>query len=261
MPSAATITAAALAWLSVTCTALVPSSQPYSAVRTGFAGRHQTRLWRHEVRLRSEETPTEPAAEESAEEAAPTEPERPKQFDLKAANTASAEKPFNQFDPVLSITGFISRRFGLVGGLAIVGALAATEGVEIVKGLADTGPQPGSGETITTASGLQYVDILVGTSGDSPKPGNIVGFNAVVTIGDVTLFDTYKDKPVAFKYGQRPFQNVVCDGLEEGVQGMKVGGKRKLIVNQELAPPGVKLPPGVPIIYTVELTEVLNSYL
>ena len=31
--------------------------------------------------------------------------------------------------------------------------------------------------------------------------------------------------------------------------------------NQELAPPGVKLPPGVPIIYTVELTEVLNSYL
>ena len=80
MPSAATITAAALAWLSVTCTALVPSLQPYSAVRTGFAGRHQTRLWRHEVRLRSEETPTEPAAEESAEEAAPTEPERPKQF-------------------------------------------------------------------------------------------------------------------------------------------------------------------------------------
>ena len=155
---------------------------------------------------------------------------------------------------MLSLTGFISRRFGLVGGLAIVGALAATEGVEIVKGLTDTGPQPGSGETITTASGLQYVDILVGTSGDSPTPGNIVGFNAggsqktphhpttppphhpstppprhpatppprhpvtppshhpnnppthypcrpiapmsVVTIGDVTLFDTYKDKPV-----------------------------------------------------------------
>ena len=42
---------------------------------------------------------------------------------------------------------------------------------------------------------------------------------------------------------------------------MKVGGKRRLVVNQELAPPGVKLPPGVPIIYTVELTEVLNSYL
>ena len=81
MPTAATITAAAaLAWLSVTCTALVPPSRPYSAVRTGFAGRHQTRLWRHEVRLRSEETPTEPAAEESAEEAALTEPERPKQF-------------------------------------------------------------------------------------------------------------------------------------------------------------------------------------
>ena len=65
----------------------------------------------------------------------------------------------------------------------------------------------------------------------------------------------------AFKFGQRPFQNVVCEGLEEGVRGMKVGGKRRLVVNQELAPPGVKLPPGVPIIYTVELTEVLNSYL
>ena len=30
------------------------------------------------------------------------------------------------------------------------------------------------------------------------------------------ILDSFGGKPVAFKYGQRPFQNVVCEGLEEG---------------------------------------------
>ena len=75
------------------------------------------------------------------------------------------------------------------------------------------------------------------------------------------LLDTFGKKPVAFKYGQRPFQNVVCEGLEEGIRTMKAGGKRSLIIPQSLAPPGVTLPPGVPLTFDVELTEVLNSYL
>ena len=166
-----------------------------------------------------------------------------------------------QFDPVLTATQFVSRRFGLAGGLAIVGLLAATEGREIVASLLAEDPKPGTGEIITTASGLSYEDILIGPSrGEEPGPGKIVGFNVKVLIGDKILFDSSNDKPVAFKFGQRPFQNVICEGLEEGLIGMHIGGRRRLVVPPELAPPGVKLPEGAALTYDLTLTEVLNNY-
>lgn len=168
---------------------------------------------------------------------------------------------FNQFDPVLTATGFLSRRFGIVGGLAVFAALALVEGKEIVKGFSDATAEQGSGETITTASGLKYTELLVGKGGSSVLPGYVIGLRAIVRIGDKVIYETTAgEKPVAFKYGQRPFQNVICEGVEEGIKGMKVGGKRVLEVPANLAPAGVDLPPGVPLIYEIELTEVLSSY-
>ena len=202
----------------------------------------------------SDESP--PVAEAEAAAAAPA------KFDLKqrAKEQSKQGAGFNQFDPVLSATGFISRRFGLAGGLGVVALLAATEGNEIVKSFGDKGPQPGSGETITTASGLAYKDVLVGTSGDAPLAGSIVGLKIKVAIAGKVLFDTANDKPVAFRYGKRPFENVLCEGVEEGIKGMKVGGVRELAVPQGLAPKGINLPDGVPLSYTVEVTEVLPGY-
>lgn len=78
--------------------------------------------------------------------------------------------------------------------------------------------------------------------------------------GTQVLFDTRQDKPVAFKYGGRPFQSIVCEGVEEGLKGMKAGSKRRLIVPAALAPKGLELPPGVPIVYEIEVTEVLPGY-
>jgi hypothetical protein len=167
---------------------------------------------------------------------------------------------FNQFDPVLKATGFLSRRFGILGGLAIFAALAAVEGGEILKSFGDATPSAGSGQTYTTASGLKITELLVGKSGSTPLPGYIIGLRAVVSIGDKVIYDTAGEKPVAFKLGQRPFQNVICEGVEEGIVGMKVGGKRKLEVPSGLGPRGVALPPGVPLTYEVELTEVLSGY-
>ena len=146
----------------------------------------------------------------------------------------------------------------------LIHRLAATEGNEILKSVLDTGPMEIiNGETITTPSGLKYVDKLVGSSGDVPRMGAVIGFNAKVSIGDVVLFDstTGKDaKPIAFKYGQRPFQNVVCEGVEEGLKGMKPGSKRTLLVPKSLAPAGVQVPDGVPLTYEIELLEVLPGY-
>eukprot|EP00545_Synedropsis_sp_CCMP1620_P007720 CAMPEP_0119004214 /NCGR_PEP_ID=MMETSP1176-20130426/1020_1 /TAXON_ID=265551 /ORGANISM="Synedropsis recta cf, Strain CCMP1620" /LENGTH=226 /DNA_ID=CAMNT_0006955897 /DNA_START=198 /DNA_END=878 /DNA_ORIENTATION=+ len=167
---------------------------------------------------------------------------------------------FNQFDPVLKATGFLSRRFGIIGGLTIFAALAAVEGREILKGFDDATPTEGNGETITTPSGLTITELLIGKGGSAPLPGYIIGLKTIVSVGDKVIYDTAGDKPVAFKLGQRPFQSVICEGVEEGIRGMKVGGKRVLQVPKDLAPPGVDLPPGVPLTYTVELTEVLSGY-
>lgn len=215
-----------------------------------------------------EEIEAVPAA--VTDDKAPESPESPAPAAPKRMNLAEKTKDqrqdgagFNQFDPVLLISRFVSRRFGLAGGLAFVALLAATEGNEILKSFLDTGPQPGSGETITTASGLQYVDVLVSSSGDTPQPGAVIGFNAKVSIGELTLFDSTtgpSPKPIAFKYGQRPFQNVVCEGVEEGLKGMKAGGKRTLYVPKALAPKGVDVPDGVSLVYELELLEVLPGY-
>jgi hypothetical protein len=168
---------------------------------------------------------------------------------------------FNQFDPVLSTTGFLSRRFGIFGGLAIFAGLALVEGREIFKGFDDVTPLEGNGETITTPSGLKITEVLIGKAGSSPLPGSIIGLRSVVKIGDQVIYQTAAgEKPVAFKYGQRPFQNIICEGVEEGIKGMRAGGKRVLEVPANLAPPGVALPPGVPLTYEIELNEVLSGY-
>jgi hypothetical protein len=96
--------------------------------------------------------------------------------------------------------------------------------------------------------------------GTAPLPGYVIGLKAKVSIGENVIYNTAGEKPIAFKYGQRPFQNVICEGVEEGIKGMKVGGKRILVVPSNLAPPGVDLPPGVPLTFEIELTEVLSGY-
>merc|ERR1719310_204258 len=164
------------------------------------------------------------AGEETAAEVVPpVPPPAPTKYDVSKLTGSGKDvgggAGFNQFDPVLSASGFLSRRFGIVGGLGLVGLLAAVEGREIVAAFLDKGPVVGTGELVTTPSGLQYADLMISSSGQSPLPGSIVGFNAVVRIGDKVILDTSNDKPVAFKYGQRPFQNVVCEGLEEGIRG------------------------------------------
>lgn len=205
---------------------------------------------------RLQQMPEVPEVAEAQEDSAPA---KPAQFDLKGAQDKSGAG-FNQFDPVLSLSGFLSRRFGIAGGLVLVGLLAATEGNEILKAFLETGPTEGNGQLVTTPSGLQYTDLLISSSGDSPRPGSVIGFRARVSIGDKVLYDTGDDKPVAFKYGQRPFQNVICEGVEEGLRGMRPGSKRKLLVPPSLAPKGVQLPDGIPLVYELELVEVLPGY-
>lgn len=91
--------------------------------------------------------------------------------------------------------------------------------------------------TITTASGLQYIDELVG-EGEAAKAGDTVSVQYTGWIqkpdrSKGLMFDTSRDfgRPIEFRLGRRK----VIQGWEEGISGMRVGGKRTLIIPSELA--------------------------
>ena len=85
---------------------------------------------------------------------------------------------------------------------------------------------------ITTASGLQYEDSVVG-AGAEAVAGKGVEVHYTGTLDDGSKFDSSHDhgKAFSFRLGARQ----VIAGWDEGVAGMKVGGVRKLIIPSELA--------------------------
>ena len=81
--------------------------------------------------------------------------------------------------------------------------------------------------TITTASGLQYEEIKVG-SGATAKAGNLVSVHYTGWLTNGTKFDSSKDRNEPFEFNLGAGQ--VIKGWDEGVQGMQVGGVRKLTI-------------------------------
>ena len=86
-------------------------------------------------------------------------------------------------------------------------------------------------KTVTTASGLKYVDVKVG-SGASPVKGKQVKVHYTGTLENGKKFDSSVDRnePFVFVIGV----GQVIPGWDEGVMGMKVGGKRKLTIPSQL---------------------------
>lgn len=111
---------------------------------------------------------------------------------------------------------------------------------------------------VKTASGLIYSDLTAG-SGPSPATTSTVKVNYAGTLRDGTVFDSsYERKePVTFPLNQ------VIPCWTEGLQKMKVGGKAKLVCPADIAygdqgaPPLIK--PGAPLVFEVELLEVLAA--
>ncbi len=98
-------------------------------------------------------------------------------------------------------------------------------------GKLDTTPPSLSSNAITTASGLQYQDLQVGT-GATAKTGDSVTVNYTGWLTNGTKFDSSLDrnKPFSFTVGA----GGVIAGWDEGVQGMKVGGTRLLVIPPSL---------------------------
>jgi FKBP-type peptidyl-prolyl cis-trans isomerase len=106
---------------------------------------------------------------------------------------------------------------------------------------------------VTTASGLQYRDVVIGP-GTSVGAGSrvIVNYAACVASG-LSFAGAIGPSHLIFSVGQ----GQVIKGLDEGVVGMKLGGRRTLIVPRELGygttgSPGGFLVPDETLIITVD---------
>jgi FKBP-type peptidyl-prolyl cis-trans isomerase len=110
---------------------------------------------------------------------------------------------------------------------------------------------------VKTDSGLQYQELKEGT-GEAAKKGDTVEVHYTGWLTDGKKFDSSLDsgKPFAFKLGA----GMVIKGWDEGVQGIKVGGKRKLIIPPQLGygerGAGGVIPPNATLIFEVELLKI-----
>lgn len=107
-----------------------------------------------------------------------------------------------------------------------------------------------------TPSGLAYKDTKVG-DGPAAQPGQMASVHYTGWLPDGTKFDSSRDagQPFGFTIGQ----GQVIKGWDEGVAGMKVGGRRLLVIPPDLgygASGQGPIPPNSTLVFDVELLGV-----
>ncbi len=110
---------------------------------------------------------------------------------------------------------------------------------------------------VTTPSGLKYIDLVVG-EGAEATPGRSVKVHYTGWLKDGKKFDSSVDRGQPFEFPLGAGR--VIKGWDEGVAGMKVGGKRKLIIPAQLGygsrGAGGVIPPNAELTFDVELLGV-----
>ena len=152
----------------------------------------------------------------------------------------------------------------LFSGAIIAGAIILLAAVAVAQTAAakpktpnTNAPTKVTGDGVKTDSGLQYWEIRVGP-GEVAKEGSHVRVHYTGWLTTGKKFDSSVDagKPFDFNIGN----GEVIKGWEEGVAGMKVGGKRQLRIPPELAygaegtPPTI--PPNATLIFDIQLLGV-----
>lgn len=115
---------------------------------------------------------------------------------------------------------------------------------------------PGVGKIHRLASGLVYQDVVIG-DGKMAEPGLAVSVHYTGTLTDGTKFDSSIDRgqPIQFVLGS----GRVIQGWEQGIKGMRVGGKRKLTIPPDLgygAEGDRVIPPNATLLFDIELISV-----
>lgn len=104
---------------------------------------------------------------------------------------------------------------------------------------------------------LQIEDLQVGT-GKEAKAGTSVSVHYTGTLTNGSKFDSSRDRNEPFEFALGA--GMVIKGWDQGVAGMKVGGRRKLTIPPELGYGPMGYPPVIPpnstLIFDIELIEV-----
>jgi FKBP-type peptidyl-prolyl cis-trans isomerase len=127
-------------------------------------------------------------------------------------------------------------------------AMAACGG----DGGSTTSPSAGSGSLVVE-------DLVVGT-GATAASGDTVSVHYLGTFTDGRKFDSSYDRgtPYTFRLGT----GAVIPGFDQGVTGMKVGGKRRLTIPPSLAYGSAgsgSIPPNTTIVFEVELVSIAGK--
>lgn len=138
--------------------------------------------------------------------------------------------------------------WALLASLGAAGAATAAAQSEPAK------PQE---KEVVLPSGVRYVDLKPGT-GEEARDGKILEVHYIGRLEDGTKFDSTQDCAQALTL--RLGAGDVVKGLDEGLAGMKVGGKRRVTIPPELGfgkeGGGERIPPNATLIYEVELLSV-----
>ena len=144
--------------------------------------------------------------------------------------------------------------FGSLVGLAFLLAFPVLS----VMAADGSGDKPArTGQLVIMDSGLEYIDLAVGTGREAGR-GDTATVHYTGWLQDGTKFDSSLDRgqPFSFRIGE----GQVIKGWEEGVSGMKIGGKRKLMIPPHLGyggrGAGGIIPPNAKLTFEVELLNV-----
>jgi FKBP-type peptidyl-prolyl cis-trans isomerase len=144
-----------------------------------------------------------------------------------------------------------------IGAFLVFGSLAFEAPARAEDAVKKPGATAGGGKMVTNPSGLKYEDTKVGTGAVATK-GKHVTVHYTGKLADGKKFDSSKDRsePFAFRLGA----GEVIRGWDDGVEGMKIGGHRKLIIPPELGygkrGVGGVIPPNSELHFDVELLGV-----
>lgn len=111
-------------------------------------------------------------------------------------------------------------------------------------------------KAVTSPTGLKYEDQLVGT-GKEAKDGSSIAVHYTGWLTNGTQFDSSRTRGEPYAL---TLPGQVINGWNQGIPGMKVGGKRKLVIPPDLGygdqGQGADIPPGATLVFELELMKV-----
>jgi peptidylprolyl isomerase len=196
--------------------------------------------------------------------------ERRRQYDRELSrreatpgSISPSEALSNRFVIASAVT-IVASIMVVLAAILLLGGDDGGDTVAVVTGSPSVSPSPApdsppelAGEPVTTDTGLQYIDIVVGTGAQPTDTDSVeVWYTGWLQDGG-TKFDSAVDRgsPSTFAVSG------VVPGFSEGIKGMKEGGQRRLIIPPELGygdtGSGTSVPPNSTLIFDVELLKVI----